>query len=89
MLPITEIEVKGHLGKLSLVLPILMQVPAQELIDVLDRWNTLGPLIDPTSWMEVRNTSAKNEAVLRALLPFQAVIAKAYPAFIQEDHDGD
>lgn len=83
----SDIEIKGHLTKLGLVAQIAMTIPTKELLAEFSMNDTLGPLLDPTGWMAIRDNSKKNEEAIRALAAFQSMIGRVFPEFAPKEDD--
>lgn len=75
----SDIEIKMHLQKLGMIAQIALTIPTAELLHEFSMNDTLGPLLDPTGWMAIRENSSKNERAVRALADFQSAMRKAWP----------
>lgn len=81
----TNEEVKVHLGKLQMVMQVALTIPTKDLLHEFNMNDTLGPLLDPTGWMSIRDNAKKNEQAVRALDAFNAEILKVFPEFAVTD----
>ena len=85
-----DIEIKMHLQKLGMVARVLMGIPAGDLLREFSLNDTLGPLMDPTGWMTIRDNNQKNERLVRGLADFQKVIRESWPEIATTDgEEGD
>lgn len=75
--PMTPIEIKGHLGKFFMCLPILMTIPTDELLRLYSYNDTMGPFLDPTAWRDNHGNTSQNERLVRALAAFQKAAIEA------------
>jgi len=52
---------------------IVSELPLQKFISAIDQADTLGPLIDPTLWIQGQNQMKKVKKLAQALFEFQLV----------------
>lgn len=83
----SAVELEMHLRKVGLCLPILMQVPAAEMLENYEHWDAIGWVLDPSGYRdylyakegEIGANIRHNKAMLKALVEFQKVLAAEYP----------
>lgn len=74
-----DIEIRGYMVQLQMATRMLLPIPAEDLLRQFTRGEALGPVLEPSKWLEIRENAGKNKKAVEALVAFQKAMLEAWP----------
>jgi hypothetical protein len=66
-------ELRATQMKIGLIMQVVVDLPLQEMAEQIERVDVLGPILDPTAWLENAPSIQEWREVLKPMIQFQKV----------------
>jgi len=66
-------EVRATQTKIGLITQVVVDLPLQEMAEEIERADVLGPILDPTAWLESEHGMREWKELITPLIQFQKV----------------
>lgn len=77
-----DAEYKSHMQKLVMCADVIEHVPFDELLEMLEHADGIGPFIDPTAWMKGHHNIEPQRKLVSAGRAFAASLREAREALL-------
>lgn len=72
-------EIHATQTKVGLIAQVVITLPLQEMAEEIERADVLGPILDPTAWMDSEHAMREWKQLITPLIEFQRVARGLVP----------